>query len=226
MADFLKHTMISTQAKAFSNYLLQIKAIQLSPQNPFTWASGIKSPIYCDNRLVLSYPEVRKLAIDALEELSKQHSQIDVIAGVATAGIPHGAILADHLNLPFIYVRAKAKEHGKQNLIEGAYKSGQKVLVIEDLISTGGSSLEAIKALQSEGLEIAACLALFTYQFKESISRFSDQNIPLGTVTDYSHVLEQALENKSITEKEHVILSEWKNDPSIWYAKNFNSIMN
>ncbi len=218
--------MISTKAKPFSDYLLQIKAIQLNPQNPFTWASGIKSPIYCDNRLVLSYPEVRKAAIDALAELSLQFTGIDVIAGVATAGIPHGAILADHLNLPFIYVRAKAKEHGKQNLIEGAYKSGQNVLVIEDLISTGGSSLEAIKALQSEGLHVAGCLALFTYQFPESVARFKNQEIPLATVTDYSHILEQAVQTGRITEEERTILAEWKTDPVIWYKNNFNSISN
>lgn len=218
--------MISTKAKAFSSYLLQIKAIQLSPQNPFTWASGIKSPIYCDNRLVLSYPEVRKLAIDALEELSKNFSGVQVIAGVATAGIPHGAILADHLNLPFIYVRAKAKEHGKQNLIEGSYEPGQKVLVIEDLISTGGSSLEAIRALESEGLDISACLALFTYQFPESIARFKAQNIPLATVTDYTHILDEAVQSGRITEQESSILENWKTNPAEWYSKNFDARVN
>lgn len=218
--------MVSTQAAAFSDYLLQIKAIQLNPQNPFTWASGIKSPIYCDNRLVLSYPAIRKTAIDGLEELSRLFNNIDVIAGVATAGIPHGALLADRLNLPFIYVRSKPKEHGRQNQIEGAYNSGQRVVVIEDLISTGGSSLEAIEALRTEGLVVVACLALFTYQFEKSVTRFAKSNVPLHTVTDYSHILTRAVEHTYITEQQRAVLSEWKDNPEGWYEKNFNITTN
>lgn len=215
--------MISNQANRFSELLLQIKAIKLNPQNPFTWASGIKSPIYCDNRMVLSFPEVRKVAIHSLQELSKKFDNIDVIAGVATAGIPHGAILADHLDLPFIYVRSKPKEHGKQNLIEGAFQAGQRVLLVEDLISTGGSSLEAAKALQNEGLEIIACLALFTYEFQVSKDNFNKASIPLATITDYSHILKQAQDQKIISEQESEILSKWKNDPAGWYASNFET---
>ena len=176
--------------------------------------------------MVLSYPAIRKTAIDGLEELSRLFSNIDVIAGVATAGIPHGALLADRLNLPFIYVRSKPKEHGRQNQIEGTYNSGQRVVVIEDLISTGGSSLEAIEALRAEGLEVVACLALFTYQFEKSVTRFAESNVPLHTVTDYSHILTRAVEHTYITEQQRAVLSEWKDNPEGWYEKNFNSTTN
>jgi len=152
--------------------LLQIKAIKLSPQSPFTWASGILSPIYCDNRIVLSHPEARNFVKNAFAESSKKFPKFDKIAGVATAGIPHGALLADALNMPFIYVRDKAKAHGRQNQIEGELHKGEKVLVIEDLISTGGSSLRAIDALVHAGAEVVGIAAIFTYGFDKAKNAF------------------------------------------------------
>lgn len=215
--------MTISQSRDFARTLVQIKAIQLNPQNPFTWASGIRSPIYCDNRMVLSYPKARAEAKEALISLSKNFAKIDVIAGVATAGIPHGVLLADALGLPFIYVRSKPKEHGRQNLIEGHFERGQKVLVIEDLISTGGSSLEAISALKENGLDVVACLALFTYEFQESVNRFEEENCPLYCISSYSILLEEALATGYIDIKEKEILGKWKNDPRNWYQNVQNT---
>ncbi|HMG14364.1 MAG TPA: orotate phosphoribosyltransferase [Saprospiraceae bacterium] len=209
--------MTISQARDFARTLIQIKAIQLNPQNPFTWASGLRSPIYCDNRMVLSYPDARNKAKQALISLAENFTNIDAIAGVATAGIPHGALLADALNLPFIYVRSKPKEHGRQNLIEGHFEKGQKVLVIEDLISTGGSSLEAIRALKENGLEVLACLALFTYEFPESVQRFKEENCPLFYISSYTILLEEALATGYIDATQKDILAYWKNDPKNWY---------
>ncbi len=215
--------MTTNQARDFARTLVQIKAIQLNPQNPFTWASGIRSPIYCDNRVVLSFPQARTQAKQALVTLSKNFPGIDIIAGVATAGIPHGVLLADALDLPFIYVRSKPKEHGKQNLIEGHYEKGQKVLVIEDLISTGGSSLESIKALKENGLEVIACLALFTYEFPESTQRFMEENCPLFCISTYTILLEEALTTGYIDATQKEVLADWKNDPRNWYQHTQNT---
>ena len=160
-------------ASEVAQNLLQANAIKLSPQAPFTWASGLKSPIYCDNRITLSYPDIRTSIIKAFQEKAKNFQDFDTVAGVATAGIPHGALLAQALNLPFIYVRSKAKGHGRQNQIEGKISGNEKVLVIEDLISTGGSCLQAVDALQQEGCQVVGVLAIFTYGFQKAVDAFA-----------------------------------------------------
>lgn len=196
--------------------LLQIKAIKLSPQKPFTWASGIYSPIYCDNRIALSFPEVRNFIIDAFVQKSKSYKQATVIAGVATAGIPHGALLADRLGLPFVYVRSKAKAHGRQNLIEGQLKESAKVLVVEDLISTGGSSLQAVNALRASGSEVLGTLAIFTYGLQQAVDAFLKAKCPLSTLTNYEILLEQALEDEYISKDELLLLKKWREAPEAW----------
>lgn len=198
--------------------LLQIKAIRLSPKQPFTWASGMLSPVYCDNRLLLSYPSHRSEAIDGLVGLVSEFGLIHGIAGVATAGIPHGALLADRLGLPFLYVRSKPKEHGKGNQIEGEVKVGSRLLVIEDLISTGGSSLQAVQALREAGMEPVAVLALFTYAMSEATRRFEEAGIPLRTVTSFPEVIRVARESGAVSAEEFVILEGWYQDPPGWSA--------
>lgn len=196
--------------------LLQINAIKLSPQNPFTWASGIKSPIYCDNRIVLSHPDVRNFVADSFIEASKSFAPFDVIAGVATAGIAHGAILAYKMNLPFIYVRDKSKSHGRQNQIEGELPAHSRVLVIEDLISTGKSSLAAIDPLRTAGASIAAVMAIFSYQLPIAENAFRDAEVAFTTLSDYTTLLDIAIRNNYITEAEKVLLSTWRKDPENW----------
>lgn len=195
--------------------LLQIKAIKLSPHSPFTWASGIQSPIYCDNRISLAFPKIRKNIIDGFVNLAEQYS-FDAIVGVATAGIPHGVLLAEALGLPFAYVRAKSKEHGRQNLIEGDLAIGSKVLVIEDLISTGGSCLSAVTALKQHGLEPIAVLAIFQYGFPFAEKAFEEQDMTFETLTDYATLLNVAIENGYIDASEQSILSSWSADPHNW----------
>ncbi len=199
--------------------LLQIKAIKLNAKNPFTWASGIKSPIYCDNRLSLSFPFVRNQIKHALVEKSRLFGSFEVVAGVATAGIPHGALLADALGLPFIYVRGSAKGHGRKNRIEGQIKSGQKALVVEDLISTAGSSLDAISALEEDGVEIAGLLAIFTYGFNLAEERLNKRGIKTETLTDYITLLSVAKEMNYIDQKDQEILATWREAPSSWHPK-------
>jgi orotate phosphoribosyltransferase len=199
--------------------LLQIKAIKLSPQNPFTWASGLKSPIYCDNRTLLSYPVIRDMVVEGLVEKSKLFQPFDLVAGVATAGIPHGALLADRLKLPFVYVRAKAKEHGRQNLIEGELKPGQKVLVIEDLISTGGSSLQAVEALRSEGATVVGVLAIFSYEFDAAKTSFEQAECPLETLSNYSAMTQVAVESAYVSSVDQETLRLWRQDPKQWSAQ-------
>ncbi len=199
--------------------LLQIKAIKLNAKNPFTWASGIKSPIYCDNRLSLSFPFVRNQIKHALVEKSRSFGAFDVVAGVATAGIPHGALLADALGLPFIYIRGSAKGHGRKNRIEGQVKSGQKALVVEDLISTAGSSLDAISALEEDGVEIAGLLAIFTYGFDLAEERLNKRGIKTETLTDYITLLSVAEEMHYIDQKDQEILATWREAPSSWHPK-------
>jgi orotate phosphoribosyltransferase len=196
--------------------LLQIKAIKLSPQNPFTWASGRRAPIYCDNRIILSHPIVRALVQKELVALSRAFEPIDGIAGVATAGIAHGALLADRLGLPFIYVRSKAKAHGRQNLIEGELQPEANYLVIEDLISTGGSSLQAVAALRAAGGQVAGVLALFTYGFPEAERAFIDAGCPLRTLSNYPVLLEEAVQQGYITAAEQAALASWRQDPIAW----------
>lgn len=202
--------------------LLQIKAIKLSPQNPFTWASGIKSPIYCDNRISLSFPEARDIVKEGLANLvNTEFSNIDAIAGVATAGIAHGALLADKLSLPFAYVRAEAKSHGRKNKIEGDLSSYKNILVVEDLISTGGSSLQVIDILREEGLNVAGLIAIFDYNFSDTPQNFESKNVIYKTITNYDKLLSVAVNTNYINKEEAETLSSWRLDPSGWYEKNF-----
>jgi len=200
-----------------AEYLLQIKAIKLQPANPFTWASGWKSPIYCDNRKTLSFPEVRSYICDSFVSLVKsEYPGAEMIAGVATGAIPHGALAADRLKLPFIYVRSGAKEHGLGNQIEGYYEKGQKVVVIEDLISTGGSSLKAVKALREAECEVLGMAAIFTYEFKKASDAFETDKCKLYTLSRYSVLIETALKTGYITKEDIETLKKWRVDPSVW----------
>ncbi len=201
--------------KELAENLLQIKAIRLNPQKPFQWASGILSPIYCDNRWVLSFPEVRNMVKKGLLELSKEF-EFDAIGGVATAGIPHGAILADALNKPFFYVRSKKKEHGRQNQIEGYLPERARVLMIEDLISTGGSSLKAVEAVRKNGCRVEAVLALFSYGFTEAENNFKNAQCEFRTITHYHALLTTAKEMGYLNEEEKKLLEEWRKDPQQW----------
>ncbi len=204
-------------ATELAGKLLQIKAIKLNPRQPFTWASGILSPIYCDNRLLLSYPELRDYVAEQLVEASGRFAPFDVVAGVATAGIPHGVLLADRLHKPFVYVRSQTKAHGRQNLIEGHLPSptkdrqkGAKTLVVEDLISTGGSSLQAVEALRRAGAEVVGVLALFTYGFRQTQQRFDEADCPLLCLSNYDSLLQQALKENYINPDELEELNRWR----------------
>ena len=196
--------------------LLQINAIKLSPQNPFTWASGIKSPIYCDNRLVLSYPDMRNLIIESFAKTAETYMPVDGISGVATAGIAHGALLANHLGLPMSYVRSKPKGHGRQNMIEGLVSRGQRLLVIEDLISTGGSSLVAVDALREEGCDVKAVLAIFQYNFPQAEQRFEEANCKFETLTDYKALLAAARAKNMFSSEDLDLLEQWYTNPQGW----------
>jgi len=208
---------MENSAKKIAEYLLQIKAIKLQPSNPFTWASGWKSPIYCDNRKTLSFPEVRSYIRDSFISLiDKLYPNAELIAGVATGAISHGALVADKMRLPFIYVRSGAKEHGLGNQIEGYYQEGQKVVVIEDLISTGGSSLNAVKALRDAGCEVQGMTAIFTYEFKKASDRFAAEKCSLHTLCNYSVLIETALKTGYINEEDVETLKKWRADPSVW----------
>jgi len=206
-------------ASQVADHLLKIKAIKLQPKNPFTWASGLKSPIYCDNRVLLSYPAIRKEIIQAFREKSSQFEPFDVVAGVATAGIAHGALLAEALDKPFIYVRSKAKAHGMQNLIEGYLPENSTVLVIEDLISTGKSSLAACKALLEDGAQIKAVLAIFSYGFDIAKEVFDAENIPTDTLSNYARLIEVAYSTNYINEEERNMLNAWNSNPKQWAEK-------
>ena len=200
-----------------AEYLLQIKAIKLQPSNPFTWASGWKSPIYCDNRKTLSFPEVRSFIRESFASMVKDiYPQAEMIAGVATGAIAHGALAADKLGLPFIYVRSEAKEHGMGNQIEGYFEKGQKVVVIEDLISTGGSSLNAVKVLRESGCEVLGMAAIFTYEFKKATDSFAAAECRLNTLSNYSVLVDTAVKTGYIGEAEVETLKKWRLDPSVW----------
>ena len=207
-------------AAKIAKKLLDINAIKLSPQKPFTWASGMKSPIYCDNRISLSYPDVRDFIKIHMSELCAQFGDYDAIVGVATAGIPHGALIADHINKPFAYVRSKAKEHGRQNLIEGELGQNSKVLVVEDLISTGMSSLRAVDSLREAGCEVVGVIAIFDYGFPKSKIAFSDSNCKYATLSNYQTLVEQALRQEYISPEEAKELREWNQDPAKWAESN------
>lgn len=200
-----------------AEFLLQIKAVKLQPNNPFTWASGWKSPIYCDNRVTLSYPAIRTYIRQSYSEIILNHfGKPDVIAGVATGGIAQGALVAEELGLPFIYVRSSAKAHGMGNQIEGHFTPGQKVVVIEDLISTGGSSLKAVEALREANLEVKGLVAIFTYGFNVAEQNFKDAKCDFKTLTDYDILIQKAVENEYISENDVNSLREWKSNPSEW----------
>ena len=204
-------------AKKTAELLLQINAIKLEPENHFTWASGWKSPIYCDNRIILSYPQIRNYV---REEIAKQvedlYGKPDVIAGVATGAIGIGILVAEYLGLPFIYVRPEAKSHGRQNQIEGQLESGQSVVVIEDLISTGKSSLNAVDALQAGGANIKGMLAIFTYGFDVAVENFKNRDIDLHTLSDYKNLVDLASNSSYIKEDQLDTLMEWRKSPSTW----------
>jgi len=204
-------------AKKTAELLLQINAIKLEPENPFSWASGWKSPIYCDNRIILSYPAIRNYI---REEMGKQVENIygkpDVIAGVATGAIGIGVLVAEYLGLPFIYVRPEAKSHGRQNQIEGRLDPNQSVVVIEDLISTGKSSLNAVEALKANNANIKGMIAIFTYGFEIASENFAKENIELHTLSDYEHLAERAIESGHIKEEQLNTLMEWRKNPAIW----------
>ncbi len=205
------------RAIKIAEYLLQIKAIKLQPSNPFTWASGLRSPIYCDNRKTLSFPEVRTFIRDSFAEIIKDsYPQAEIIAGVATGAIAHGALVAEALGLPFIYVRSGAKEHGLGNQIEGYYEPRQKVVVVEDLISTGGSSLGAVRALREAGCVVLGMTAIFTYEFKRAAEAFASENCGLHTLGNYTTLVHIAADSGYITSAETAILEKWREDPSSW----------
>ena len=205
------------KALKVAEFLLQIKAVKLQPNKPFTWASGWNSPIYCDNRVTLSFPNIRTFIRQAYSEAVLDYfGKPDVIAGVATGGIAQGALVAQELGLPFIYVRSSAKEHGMGNQVEGHFEKGQKVVVIEDLISTGGSSLKAIQALRDSGLDVKGLIAIFTYGFKVADDNFNQANCPYVTLTNYEFLIEEALKKEYITENDLGSLREWKEHPESW----------
>jgi orotate phosphoribosyltransferase len=208
---------MDTSKKAFAAKLLKIKAIKLQPANPFTWASGWKSPFYCDNRKTLSYPDLRNyVKLEIVHNILEKFPEVEAIAGVATGAIPQGALVADALNLPFVYVRSKPKDHGLENLIEGELKPGMKVVVIEDLISTGGSSLKAVEAIRNNGCEVIGMVASYTYGFPVAKKAFKDANVELVTLTDYEHVVEEALQTGYIADTDVELLHEWRKDPAHW----------
>ena len=207
-----------TIAKEVAKSLLDIKAVSLSPQDPFTWASGIRSPIYCDNRVTMSYPAVRKQIAQGLADLIKEkYPDAEVIAGTATAGIPHAAWIADILDLPMVYIRSKAKDHGTGRKIEGKISEGQKMVVVEDLISTGGSVIEASKAAELDGANVLGSVAIFTYELAKGTKNFADAGLAIDTLSNYSTLLEVAHETSYITEAEMDLLKDWSKDPENWY---------
>lgn len=205
--------------KIFAQKLLEVKAIKLQPNDPFTWASGWKSPFYCDNRKTLSYPALRSFVkIELCHLIQEQFPEAEAVAGVATGAIAQGALVADQLGLPFCYVRSKAKDHGMQNLIEGQVEAGAKVVVVEDLISTGGSSLKAVEALRQAGVEVVGMVASYTYGFPVAEEAFREADVKLVTLTDYEAVVEKALETGYIKQDDVPVLAEWRKNPSEWHG--------
>lgn len=203
--------------KDFASKLLNVKAIKLQPNDPFTWASGWKSPFYCDNRKTLSYPELRNFVkLELVHTILEHFPQAEAVAGVATGAIAQGALVADELNKPFVYVRSKAKDHGMGNLIEGELEKGTKVVVVEDLISTGGSSLKAVAALREAGYEVVGMVASYTYGFPVAAVAFAEAGVQLETLTDYDHVVAEALATGYIAESDVEVLAEWRKNPSEW----------
>lgn len=210
---------MDTLKRALASKLLKIKAIKLQPDNPFTWASGWKSPFYCDNRKTLSFPDLRSFVKLELAHAVLEHfPEATAVAGVATGAIAQGALVADELGLPFAYVRSKAKDHGMGNLIEGEIPEGAKVVVVEDLISTGGSSLKAVEAIRRDGCEVIGMVAAYTYGFPVAEAAFKEAKVPLVTLTNYEAVLDVALRTGYIEESDIETLNEWRKDPAHWDA--------
>lgn len=208
---------MTTIETAVAKDLLDIEAVFLSPNEPFTWASGIQSPIYCDNRITISYPKVRKQIAQGLaDKIKEQWPDVEVIAGAATGGVPHAAWVADILDLPMVYIRAKAKDHGKGNQIEGRIHEGQKMVIIEDLISTGGSVLGTAEAAKREGADVLGVAAIFTYELPRGTENFEKAGVPLVTLTNYSTLIEAALESNYVNEAELELLKRFKADPTNW----------
>ena len=206
-----------TNEKAVAEKLLQVGAVKLSPAEPFTWASGWKSPIYCDNRKVLSFPYVRDfIKSEMCNVIFEQFGEADMLAGVATAGIPWGAMAADQLKLPYIYVRPKPKEHGLGNQIEGAYESSNKILVIEDLISTGKSSLQVVDVLRNAGLQVIGMVSIFNYGFNIADEAFNKANVPLKSLTNYASMIDLAVEKGIVNPSTQDLLMQWRESPSTW----------
>jgi orotate phosphoribosyltransferase len=210
--------------KQIATHLLNIGAVSLQPNEPFTWSSGIQSPIYCDNRLTLSYPNVRSVIADGLTELIRTYfPDVQVIAGTATAGIPHAAWVSERLALPMCYVRSQAKGHGKGKQIEGKVEKGQKVVVVEDLISTGGSSLTAVQALREEGCNVIGVVAIFTYGLEKGKQAFAKNNVAVHTLTDYDILIDTAVEMGVITEEDIATLQQWREYPEEWNREGHNN---
>jgi orotate phosphoribosyltransferase len=206
-----------TNEKAVAEKLLQVAAVKLNPDKPFTWASGWKSPIYCDNRKILSFPYTRDfIKSEMCNVIFESFPNVDMLAGVATAGIPWGAMAADQLKLPYIYVRPKPKEHGLGNQIEGSFETGKSVLVIEDLISTGKSSLEVVTVLKNAGLNVVGMVSIFTYGFPVAAKAFEDAGVPYQSLTNYSSLIELAVEKGQITPETQQLLLQWREDPANW----------
>lgn len=217
MSNIYRMAQINRQIAGF---LLQTKAVILEPAKPFRWASGWLSPIYCDNRITLSFPDIRDRIRDAFVETIREHYGTPaVIAGVATGAIAQGALVADRMNLPFVYVRSSAKEHGRQNVIEGRISAGDSVVVVEDLVSTGGSSLGAVGALRQAGAEVTGMVAIFSYGFRMAEERFRREEVPLVTLSDYDTLIQLAVESGYIREEQVRMLGQWKEDPAGWPGK-------
>jgi orotate phosphoribosyltransferase len=213
-----------TDKKAIAEKLLQINAIKLNVEHPFTWASGWKSPIYCDNRKILSFPFIRDfIKSEMCNIIFQTFENADMIAGVATAGIPWGAMAADQLKLPYIYVRPKPKEHGLGNQIEGFYEPGKRVVVVEDLVSTGKSSLQVVDVLKTANLKVEGMVSIFNYGFPEAKNAFEKYQVPLKSLTDYDSLIALAIQQKSISESEQQALLKWRQDPANWNPNSLNS---
>jgi len=208
---------MKSNESAVAEKLLQVDAIKLSPESPFTWASGWKSPIYCDNRRTLGFPYIRDFIKSELcSVIFSEFPEVDLLAGVATAGIAWGAMAADQLKLPYIYVRPKPKDHGLGNQIEGYFEKGQKVLVVEDLVSTGGSSLQAVEAVRNAGLEVAGMISIFTYGFPQATEAMAKAGVKYVSLTNYAALIQLAAEKKLVTEAQQQVLLRWSSSPSTW----------
>lgn len=206
-----------TIAQQTAEHLLKIGAVSLNPTEPFTWASGIKSPIYCDNRVIMGYPTIRKeVAVNLAKLIKEKYPDVEVIAGTATAGIPHAAWVADILDLPMVYIRSAAKKHGRGNQIEGVIHTGQKMVIIEDLISTGGSVLEAAEAANREGADVLGVAAIFTYELADGLENFDQAGLPFVTLTNYSSLISTAIESNRIEANQRVLLEKWQHNPHEW----------